>query len=737
MVAPPSRRPARTRLASAAALLLAFAAAANAQWLPIDDALAAAKTNGQLVLLQLRTGDRDDKHADEWVAKAMQHQAVARALASMNLARGLVTDRAVTAHVQRERPAILVLDDGGGIVMEPDSAFRNINQFALTLAGLSRNAAMFAAAARLRAAHRIAEAELVRGNGLMRSGELTPARAAFELAAEGAKKAHDDRTMQRAQLGIASVDASDYSRAAGALRTLETIAHHPLSTDTGVTAWLLLGHDYKAKHRTNAAIDAYQNAWRLVAKPSPLADEVRHYLEMLGATPASDAAAAAATGEVHLVFARRPVMVGKIEVSASAPANAARVEFYLDGARVAEDASPPFAATINLGSAPREHTIAAAAFDAHNAALGEERATINEVVDALSVRVVAPAAIESRATVVVEPRAPAGATIEAVELYWSERKLATLTAPPYRYELTLPSRNATGYVRAVARDSTGATAEDVRMINAAGAAEEMRVELVEVYAVVHERGGRNVEGLTARDFVVKEDGVPVHVELRGTPNDPIAAGFALDTSGSMRPVMVDVAEYATQFVSGALAAGDRAFVVAFDDRPHLVQPLTADLQHVSASILDAGAGGGTSIWDSLIVALQQLRPVQGKRALLLFTDGADTTSSASADTALAVAREIGVPVYVFLMRGGGGTSHPPDVLRLERMADDTGGAIFKSPRRADLPRLFAQIRDDTRGEYLLSFTSKSARPRTELRTISVSVPGRDVVVRAMSGYYPR
>src|SRR5439155_12890700 len=131
-------------------------------------------------------------------------------------------------------------------------------------------------------------------------------------------------------------------------------------------------------------------------------------LEMLGVTPESDVAAAAATGEVHLVFARRPVMVGRIEVAASAPPSAARVEFFLDGARVAEDSSRPFEATIALGSAPRVHTIKAAAFDAQNRVLGEEIATINEVVDALSVRVVAPSSVESRATILVEPRAPAG-----------------------------------------------------------------------------------------------------------------------------------------------------------------------------------------------------------------------------------------------------------------------------------------------------------------------------------------
>jgi VWFA-related protein len=639
------------------------------------------------------------------------------------------------AETRRKFRTIVVLDQGGDEVMTPESAFRNVNQFAVTLASLNRNAALFAAAAELRAQHRLAESELVRGNGLLRSGELLSARDAFELVLEHTRKQPDALAEQRARLGIASIDIDRNGHTDDALRELRDIAFHPLAKDTGISAFLLLGHRYKLEHRTGAAIDAYQHAWSLAPKPSPAADEARRYLEMLGATPASDVAAAAATGEVHLVFARRLAMVGKLEVTATAPPSAARVEFFLDGARVVEDTEAPFAATIALGSAPRMHTIAAKAFDTRNGVVGEASATINDVADALSVRVVAPASIESRAPIAVEVRAPIGATIDSVDLYWSDRKLATLTAPPYRYELTLPSRNASGYLRAVVHDSTGATAEDVRMINAAGPAEEMQVELVEVYAVVQERGGRNVEGLAARDFVVKEDGVPVDVELRGTPNDPIAVGFVLDTSSSMRPLMVDVDEDAAEFVNGSLAAGDRAFVMAFSDRPQLVQPLTGDLKQVRASILDTQPGGSTAIWDALIAALQQLRAVQGKRALLLFTDGADTASSASRDTALAVAQEVGVPVYVFLMRDV--TSRPPDVLRLERIARDSGGAIFKSPRAKDLPRLFAQIRDDTRGEYLLSFFSKSERPRTELRTISVSVPGRSATVRAMSGYYPR
>jgi VWFA-related protein len=711
----------------ATVLLFTIAASADAQWLPLKEAIRAAGQNGQLILLQIRTEDRDDKHADEWMAKAMEHAAVKRAMASMNLAR----DRG-------ERPSLVVLDQRGNEVLKPDSAFRNINQFAVTLASMNHHAPAFAASAELRARGRIAEAELVRGNALLSSGEVLPARLAFDIAIEHARKEKNALAEQRARLGMISIDLNDSRFARAAYAQLGLITHDPLAPDVAATAWILLGHDAKKKFQRQQAIDAYQHAWRAAEKPSELADVARNALEMMGVTPASDVAAAAATGEVHLVFAKKPVMVGSLEVKASAPPSASRVEFSLDGARVSDDTLPPFAATIQLGAAPRVHTLAARAFDAHNRVVGEESATINDVVDALSVRVAAPEAIESRATIVAEPRAPAGAKIEAVDVYWSDKKLATLTAPPYRYELTLPSKNAAGYVRVVARDSTGATAEDVKMVNVAGVAEEMRVDLVEINTVVHDRGGHNVEGLTSRDFAVKEDGTPVAAEVRSTPNDPIAVGFALDTSSSMRALMIDVAEYAAAFVGGSLQSGDQAFVVGFTDKPRLVQPLTGDLKHVTASILDIDAAGGTSMWDSLIYSLQQLRPVKGKRALLLFTDGADTTSTAHYDTALAVAQEVGVPVYVFLMRADAG---PPwtilDIRRLGALADATGGAMFQSPRKSDLPRLFAQIRDDTRGEYLLSFHSKSARPHTELRTISVSVPGRDAVVRAMSGYYPR
>jgi len=518
--------------------------------------------------------------------------------------------------------------------------------------------------------------------------------------------------------------------------------------------WWPLGHQRKLAGDKRGAVDAYQNAWRLAAKPSPVADAARRFLEMIGSAPESDVQAAVAAGGVRLLYPHRAVLAGDVEVSAAVPPAAARVEFYLDGARIAERTRAPFVARIPLGALPRVRTLKAVAFDAREAPLGEDSATLNERSSALAVEIVAPreSSVESTTVIEVLPRIPEGGRLEAIDLYWNEEKLATLTAPPFRHELTLPSKGAFGYIRAVARDAGGATAEDAKLINGEGAAEVVRVDAVELFAIVQDRDGRNIAGLTSQDFVVKEDGVPVAVEAQSSADEPITVGIAVDASGSMRAAMSSVMDYATEFLRHSLSEDDQTFVVSFAESPSLYQPLTADLEHVRTSIFDMRAYGATALWDAVIFALDQIRGVSGKRALLLFTDGADTGSRAAPAAVLQYAHEVGVPVYVVLVYTSAraafngpsdyGSVQMPSTFALDknirRLGEETGGAFIRFPRQKDLPKLFQQVRDDTRGAYTLSFVSRSAKKRTEMRKISVAVPGRrGLVVRAPSAYYPR
>lgn len=720
------------------ALLIALPANAQpAQWPSIDKALVMAKADGHLVLLYVRGSGRGAAKNDEWVAHMDSHEALKDLLGDVVIA-------SETTYRDRRSPALLILDPGGEVLH--DLGFREYGALAATLARFRRQATLFARGAAARDAGRIAESLVLRGNGLLHAGE---ARAANDLLTKGVKLARaggDEVIAQAGEISLATIAAYD-------LDLLNAIIAKPANTDLAVRAWILVGHDRKLKRDKRGAIEAYQNAWRLAAKPSPLADAARRFLEMIGSAPESDVQAAVAAGGVRLLYPHRAVLAGDVEVSAVVPPAVARVEFYLDGARIAERGRAPFVAKIPLGPLPRPRTLKAIAFDANDTPLGEDSATLNERTNALAVEIVAPrgSSVESKAMIEVQPRVPQGGRLDAIDVYWNEQKLATLTAPPFRHELTLPSKNAFGYIRVVARDDSGATAEDAKLINGEGAAEVVRVDAVELFAIVQDREGRNVAGLTSKDFVVKEDGVPVAVQAESGADEPITVGMAVDASGSMLEAMSSVMDYATEFLRHSLGDGDQTFVVSFSESPSLYQPLTADLEHVSASIFDMRAYGATALWDAVVFSLDQLRGVAGKRALLLFTDGNDTGSRARPAAVLQYAHEMGVPVYVVLVYTGGmppsfnvkdgyGYVQTPNYLDsdVRRLGEETGGAFFRFPRQKDLPKLFQQVRDDTRGAYTLTFVSRSAKKRTEARKISVAVPGRrGLVVRAPSAYYPR
>jgi VWFA-related protein len=656
------------------------------------------------------------------------------------------------ARSRGENRHLLILDPYGNVLIEPEAEFKDIPQFAAALNSARQRAATLIHAGDLQAEGKIAEALIERAGALLDAGFETEAESVFLRGYDAAKEEGNTALMQIASTGVAAVDISKGVDVNGAVESLEKVVAHPATPEVGARAWMLLGHTYRnQRHDVKKAIDAYQRAFADAPKPGPVAEAARRYLEMLGSEPESEIKATVAAGNVHLLYPHREVLIGKIDVGVATSADAARVEIYLDDARVAELSRRPFRAKVQLGPTPNVHTIRAVAFDAHESRLGDESVTVNDSARSLGVAIVAPRgdSIESSSVVEVEPRVPEGVRLAAVDLYWNETKVATMTAAPFRKEVTLPSKSASGYLRAVARAENGATAEDVKMINTGGASDALSVDAVQVYAVVQDRRGHNVEGLEAKDFVVTEDGVRVATQLQSSASDPVAVGLTLDVSGSMRSTMAEVIDYANEFVGASMREGDQTFVVGFADQPQLIQPLTADRERAAASIDAIHAGGATAIWDAVLFSLQQMQSVSGKRALVVFTDGVNNGGTATARSALQYAREVGVPVYVVLMFSGWtstGMSMPgmasPQLAgspgNLKWLAENTGGAFFEFIRRKDLPRVFGQVLNDTRGEYLLTYTSPSAKPRNEMRRISVAVPNRSgIVVRAMNGYYPR
>jgi VWFA-related protein len=720
--------------------------------LPLEEALLQARASGQLVLLHMRAGSNADQRAEEWLTAAWTHDAILHSIDGFVLARTEYTEPVIRHYeeiadvAKRREPHIVILDPAGGVAAEL-VAFKDFGAFASALSSMLAQAPKFAESARLRLEGDLAGAYFVRGIGLANAGAAKYGRRAFDFAEEAAKKKNDPVMAQRAQLGRIAIDVDTGRTGYDAVRAATGIAEHALAPDIGVDAWLLIGEKKRQQRDSRQAFEAFTNAYKLAPPGSPLAEAARRRLEAMGMPLPGAGTPSPLAGAVHLVFPRRTVLAGSLDVVATAPDGAARVEFLLDDARIDDSTRRPFRARLPLGATPRVHTIRAVAYDDHDRAMGEEAVTINDHVERLSVEITTPKSddVDLKTEVEVTPRVPDGEVIDGVDVYWNETKLATLTAAPYRTHLELPSHHAFGYLRAVARTRSGASSEDAKLINPAALVDEARVDAVEVYAIVQDRSGKNVEGLKAGDFEVKEDGRPVQIALRGSANDPITVGIALDTSGSMRPAMMDVAEDARTFLRDSLTPGDRTMLVTFQSEPHLAQPLTSDLQHVSSQIFDAVPGGATAVWDAIAFSLTQLKSVEGKRALLVFTDGIDNNSAASPHGVRMLAHEAGVPVYVVLMFSNEGlrTSqlYLPNRERLateySQLAKESGGAVFINPKQTDLPRLFAQVRDDTRGEYILSFVSKSTRPRREPRSLKIDVPRQRVVIRAPTAYVSR
>ena len=128
-------------------------------------------------------------------------------------------------------------------------------------------------------------------------------------------------------------------------------------------------------------------------------------------------------------------------------------------------------------------------------------------------------------------------------------------------------------------------------------------------------------------------------------NLPLSLGLAIDTSASMQPRMSEAQKAASQFFTNVMRKGDRAFLVSFDSQPQLIQRWSPRLADMNAGLAKLRAEESTSLYDAVVYSLYNFLGVKGQRALVLVTDGKDTSSKFSFDQAIEYARRAAVPIY--------------------------------------------------------------------------------------------
>jgi Ca-activated chloride channel homolog len=181
-----------------------------------------------------------------------------------------------------------------------------------------------------------------------------------------------------------------------------------------------------------------------------------------------------------------------------------------------------------------------------------------------------------------------------------------------------------------------------------------------------------------------------------------------------------------------LRKGDKAFLLAFDEKPQLIQEWSTKLADMHAGLAKLRAEETTALYDALVEALYNFQGVRGQKALVLISDGKDTTSKFTFDQALEYARRAAVPVYAI---GLGIKANDIDVRsKLQRIANETGGNVYYIEKALDLQRIYDDIEVELRSQYILGFY-----PPPDVKTgkwREVEVKTSEGKVRTVRGYYP-
>jgi Ca-activated chloride channel family protein len=419
-----------------------------------------------------------------------------------------------------------------------------------------------------------------------------------------------------------------------------------------------------------------------------------------------------------------------------------RVRFLLNGKPVLTKGKPPYSVELNLGDAPKIHTLEALALGAKDEKLAEDQVLLNTGPHRFSIRLVEPQAgktYQSSLRAQAQVELPEGERLDRVEIYLNETLLTSLYQPPYVQPVLLPANAGVSYVRAVAYLADGNSTEDVVLINAPDYSEEVDVDFVELFTTVVDRKGKAVEGLTEKDFTVLENGVQQQVRRFELVRDlPIYAGIMIDTSASMgerhNERLDEAIKAATRFFETVIQPKDRAAVITFNDTPTLGVRFTNQMDVLTGGLQGLSPEGNTALYDSLIYALYYFGGIKGKKAIVLLSDGQDSGSHYSFGEALEYARRSGVAIYTV------GIDMPQkdyDVrAKLQKLADETGGRSFFIAAASELERIFGIVEEELRSQYMLAYQSTNQSREDKFRAIEVKLSRPGLEAKTVRGYYP-
>jgi len=280
------------------------------------------------------------------------------------------------------------------------------------------------------------------------------------------------------------------------------------------------------------------------------------------------------------------------------------------------------------------------------------------------------------------------------------------------------------------------------------------VKVVSVLATVTTKKGQIIRDLAKDDFVLAENGHRQTIRYFSRETDlPLTIGLMVDTSLSQQKVMDAERGASIRFLDQVLRPGkDQVFVMQFDLAVLTRQTLTSSFRELDEAIakvdtpsrdeLEHQFGGGTLLYDAVSQASKDfMQRQQGRKALIVLTDGVDTGSDATLADAIDAAQRADTLVYSILFSDAGYYSLSFEGTKgrgvLMRMSRETGGSFFEVSKKQSIDQIYAAIQDELRSQYSLGYVSDTPVRISEFRKIALSATQKDLVVHARDRYWAR
>jgi Ca-activated chloride channel homolog len=260
-------------------------------------------------------------------------------------------------------------------------------------------------------------------------------------------------------------------------------------------------------------------------------------------------------------------------------------------------------------------------------------------------------------------------------------------------------------------------------------------QIVSLFVTVADATRRLVPGLTQEEFDVFDNEKPQSIVFFQNEIQPITVVVMLDTSGSMTLTLDLLRQAAEQFLIRLLPA-DKGRVGAFNDKIQFSSRFTSDRDQLVTDVKNLDYGNGTRLWDAVGASLDELKAVEGRRVILVFTDGDDTASRLGQGTIIERARADEVMIYAIglesnYFNGQHMVRTKPDS-GLRRIADETGGGYFELKKSSELASTFTKVAQELHSQYVIGFAPTQLDNRVHKLAVKMKQPG--MTARARRSY---